>query len=505
MTDQPVERRPDVQVLLSPGLVRENRLPKAGVGGGLGAIDITPAVTRVRTCKGIGSPCGSWEIGVSFAGLDEITGGALSDKRSLSTLVVPGNFVSIAFDAGIPGSRMTTVMQGPVVRRPRRERLGERGPQRDLTMRGEDWGGLLVHHQIPAHQFTASLQGAGELSFREDMGAFLQGTVGDVCKKAFDAIFVKRVGPLQLMFQKDRTGGGDGLYLIDIDKGLFQPEAGNTIQGSIWHRQGSLWTALKGLADEPWNELYADYDPAYVRQGEGDGLERIEPGTGAATPEPHFAIRLRRRPFDKERWAVLPEHIIPDAELLHQDDDLSDCERVNWVLVELSQIHANTEHDVNLMSYMIRRFDKVDAEISGARLLRLATPYCDLPGGRSGESLARDPDEQIEFNAGRGRLWDLADDRATRAWNMFAINHRLAAASWVVPLRPELRIGHRASNQAAPSAWFVKEETERRTYYIEQVVHDWVRGAERATTHLGLTRGMPLGEFLTPAVDGKVR
>jgi hypothetical protein len=49
----------------------------------------------------------------------------------------------------------------------------------------------------------------------------------------------------------------------------------------------------------------------------------------------------------------------------------------------------------------------------------------------------------------------------------------------------------------------VKEEAMRRTYYVEQVVHDWSRASERFTTHLGLTRGMPLDEFLEPDVDGK--
>lgn len=510
-----LERRPDVRVLLSPGLPRENTLPKAAVGGGLGAIDITAAVTRARTCKVLRSPNGTWEIGCTFAGLDELTAGALTDTRALSTAAVPQNLIDIAFSAGVPGSELQTVMQGPITSIRAREVPTRRGPQRGITISGEDWGGLLVHHQIPAHQFTAYLQGHGELVTRAGFGALLQGPVGRVCKNAFEAIFVNRLQPLQLQFQKGRMLEGpplpgavhdsdaNGLYLIDVDEGLFQPEAGNTIQGSIWHRQGSLWTALKGLADEPWNELFADYDPAYVRQGPGDGLERIPPGEGAATPAPHFFVRLRHRPFDQRRWEQLETHVVADAELLFQEQSLADDERVNWILVELSQIKANTEHDLNLASYMIRRFDQVDAERAGARLLRLATPYCDLPGGRSGESLARDPDEQNRFMGGAGRLFELGDDRATRAWNMFAINHRLTRASWVIPLRPEIRIGHRVSNQREPSPWFVRQEATRRTHYVEQVVHDWVRGNERATTHLGLTRGMPLDEFLIPAVDGK--
>ncbi len=486
-------RYPDVRVLVSPGLPRENKLPALAVGRGLGAIDITALVTRVRTTKTLAQPNGTCEIGCTYEALGKAVPALATRTESLSTLLVPQNLIEIAFNAGTGSTDWETVFQGPIARVVPHESVGDTGePQREIVVAGEDYGQYLVRHEIPAHLFTAFLQGDNELFARSKAGAMLRGSVGDVCKRLFNSIFVDRVSQLQLKTQQ--------VFTIDIDKSLFQPDAGYTFNDSVWTRQGKFWNELRGLADEPWNELYADYLPHWSAQGPQDGLAFVP-----ADPQnaPRFVIRLRKRPFDEQRWNALETHIVRDEELFYQESALADDERYNWVIVDMAGMQGRTEHDPNMLLYQTRRFDQVDAEAHGARLLRRQTAFFDFPGGPTGDSILQDAEEHERFAQRTGQLYAGVNRRAGELWDWYSINHRLRRASWVIPLRPEIRIGTRVQNQRDPSSYFVKEEDERRTYYVEQIVHDFQIRTRRARTHLGLTRGQALDTFLRPYTDGQ--
>lgn len=480
---------PDARVLVAPGLPRENQLPKIALGQAKGAIDLSRLVTRVRTTKTLAQPNGTFEIGCTFEGLKKAVP-ELTDVRSLNRILVPENFVSISLDAGVQGSAMTEVMQGPITRVAECTGLSDRGePQREIVLCGEDWGKLLVRHEIPAHLFTAFLQGQEELVYREEQGAVLGGTVGGICQRLFQAVFIEQTQPLQLELKK--------LFVIDIDKSLFETIAGEIEVDSIWTMQGRFWNALRGLADEPWNELYAYYDPAWVPQGPGDGLRVILPGEpGAPQPRPAFVIRLRHRPFDEARWKALPMREIPDAEILRAEMALADHERVNWVIVEPAAIlRALAEEHLDYIDYQSQRFDEESAEAHGAQLLRQTTNYVD-------DELLKDPAEHARLARGEGVTYTRLDDRVRRLWEWNAINHRLWSGVWVVAGRPDLQIGQRIQNQQQPSPYFVHEESERRAYYLEQLVHDYRVVGRRFHSHLGLTRGQPVNAFLKPLVDG---
>lgn len=484
-------RFPDARVLVSAGLPRENQLPKIALGQAKGAIDISGLVTRIRTTTSLVQPNATFEIGCTFEGLQRAIP-ELAEKRSLNRVLVPENIVSISFDAGVTGSTMTEQLQGTITRVSECTAIGEGGqPMREIVLSGESWGKLLVRHEIPAHLFTAFLQGQEELVYREDKGAMLGGPVGTICQRLFDAVFVSPLQPLQLHL-KD-------LFVIDIDQSLFEAAAGVLELDSVWTLNGRFWNALRGLADEPWNELFAYYDPAWVPQGPGDGLRVILPeptATGAPAARPAFVIRLRRRPLDKERWKALPTIEIRDEEIVRPEVALSDHERVNWVIVEPSSLlRATAEEHLDYIDYQSQRFDQEDAERHCAHLLKRTTCYVD-------EEVLEDPAEHARLAAGTGVTYTRLDDRARRLWEWNAINHRLWSGVWVVAGRTDVRPGFRVRNQREASAYFVKEESERRDYYVEQMIQDFRVIGRRFFTHLAITRGQPVDGFLEPWVDG---
>ena len=486
-------RFPDARVLVSAGLPRENQLPKIALGQAKGALDVTGLVTRIRTTTSLVQPNGTFEIGCTFEGLKRAIP-QLTETRSLNRVVVPENFVSISFDAGIQGSKMTEELQGPITRVSECTAVGPDGqPTREIVLTGENWGKLLVRHEIPAHLFTAFLQGDEEIVYREDRGAMLGGAVGRICERLFHAVFVEPLQPLQLALKQ--------LFVIDIDESLFLGSAGELELDSVWTLNGRFWNALRGLADEPWNELFAYYDPAWIPQGPGDGLVEITAGHPLQTqaPRPAFVIRLRRRPFDRERWKALPTVEIRDDEILRQDVGLSDHERVNWVIVEPSSIlRATAEEHLDYIDYQSQRFDEEDAERHGAHLFKRTTAYVD-------DEILEDPAEHKRLAAGEGVTYSRLDDRARRLWEWNAINHRLWSGVFVLAGRTDIRPGMRIRNQREVSSTFVKEESERRDYYVEQKIQDYRVASRRFLTHVAVTRGQPVDGFLTPHVDGKRR
>ena len=491
------ESRPVHQVLLSAGLPRENRLPKAAVGRGLGAIDISGLVKRIRTIKTIGQPNGTFELGLTFQSLKDAIP-ALTETRAMNMLAVPQNLCEISLGGGVKGRELTSVMQGVVTRVYERTALSEDGePQREVVLAGEDWGNILANHELPAHHFSARIQGDVKRLYAEDTnGILLTGTCGDVNQRLYDAIFVKRTQALQLKTNQ--------VFALDIDKSLFGAARGYIYQGDIWSRQGRFWTTLRSLADEPWNELSAQWNPEWVPQGPGDGLEIIPKLVAPSTEEGSqrkFVIRLRRRPFDKERWNALPTHTVTDDELRYHEAALADDERLNWIGVDpLHLMRVAGEQNLDFINYTYSRYDLDDAEAHGARRRRFPTAYGDMPSGRG--TLLTDPQELENLAHGEGEAAKLYQDRVQFVWDAYNINHRLYRASWVVRGRPEIRVGDRVANQRDPSAYFVKEETERRVYYVETVVQDLLEG-HHYFTHLGLTRGQKLDTFVTPWVDGR--
>jgi len=474
----PIEHRPRCNVLVVPGLVRgaepgqENQLPQQPV-------DLSSHLLRARTMKSLEGPNGTFELVFTFAGLDTASmpfGGVTIDRRALSEVLVPENMVQVAFDQGIPGSEITTVMQGTITKVFAKTTIDASGrPRREIIVTGEDWGKLLVEHDLPVHLFTTFIQGGREPVERALKKLSVIGAVGRVCEDLFTSVFRDQLGDIPTF-----TLGLRDLYAIDIEPELFDQARGYIYADGVWMRQGKFWNALRGLADEPWNELYADWDDL-IRK---------------------FVIRLRRRPFEPDLWEALPVRTVTDDELLYVETTLTDHERVNWVLVVPSGlIHSTTDQSLDFLTFLVRRFDREDAEAHGARLLKRQSAFVDYPGGRNGATLLNDPEEQARLAGGSGRVFTNLDRRVRQLWDWFAINHRLRCGTWVCSGRPDIHIGERVANQREPSASFVNTEDARRTYYVEKVIHDYVEG-HHFFTHLALTRGMPLDEFILPAVDG---
>ena len=521
---QPVgQHYPRARVLLAAGLPRETRFAAAGDfvgpvlnGAGIdGAIDISPLCKGVRTVTTLEKPNGTFELKLTFQSVEEAVRGlfgfgfpvetALS--KSMNMLAVPENVIDISFDNGRGGQGVIgtilngvddgfeNVMRGTITKIEEKTTVDESlRVNREIVASGESLGKLLVRHQVAAHKFTAFIQGGTDLLHKEGLAIILNGDIGTIAQRFFDFVFRDELVDEDLFALTLRDH-----FVIDIEPELKDPNVGFAFLQSVWLRQGKFWNELRGLADEPWNELYADWVPDYIPRDTPPELI----GTAAGpTPEPRFVICLRRRPFDEEQWNNLLTHEIADEEIRFRQFSVSDDERVNWVMVKpAGGQSAASDHGIDFVTMLTRRFDQESAEAHGAQLMKRQSSFYDFPSGKGG-SAVRDAEEHERLMNRTGVLFANLDIRADKLWRWYSINHRLARGTMIVSGRPEIKIGTRWANQEGPSDFQVDQEYPRLTGYVEQVIHDFSEQGRHFFTHLGVTRCMPLGTFMEPLHNG---
>jgi len=421
-------------------------------------------VVRVRTSKALGSPIGTFEIGLTFRGLTEF------NRSSLNKVLVPDNMVLIAFDKGTADSTLENVMEGYVTKVFERTTVSDSGkPEREIVVTGMDAGKFLARHEIPALAVSARLWGRGEEAARALVDAVIAGgTVREVATKVFHLL--SRLSQI-----KAATGGAIELF---IDPSIDRL-GGYTVHENVWIRFGKFWNVLHGVVDWPWNELFADFQPA----------DSPYSFLGAE----QFMVVLRRTPFDQEDWDKLPVTTIRDHELRYADTALSDDERVNLVYPVVAGMAAVMDGSADALACLYSLFDSASMKAHGTQPFhdRASSTYAN-----TSDDLKRNEQAQEQFMKGQGVIAELVKLRGKILWRWFSINHLLFKGSWVVKGDPHIHIGTRVENQREPSDYFVVEEGDRRQYYVEQVIQDFNVRARSYFTHLAVTRGCHLGPLL---------
>lgn len=497
-----IERRPRCQVIVGGGTAEHGTLASRREDGGAfftATHDITAHVRRLRTAKFINSPAGTFELGLTFRGLDEI------DRASLNQVLVPDNLVEIKLDAGLPSTTLQTVMRGWIISVRQKTTIGANGrPNREVVVTGQDSGKFLLRHELPGHLLTAFVMGEKEAGRRLELGLTFGGTVGQVLQGLFQRLLVNLL-PSPVVLR-------EGIRLL-TDPDLGPPgTAGRSADAlhsyvslsSVWERNGKFWNLFRDYVDAPWNEAFGDYVddpetrfPNYTSSAEFDEpstpiaeIDALGGSTTRAPSAPGYHVVVRPQPFSKERWDRLPTTVVRDDELRLEDMRLGDDERINLVRVPTSGKHAASSdyyHDATV--HQTVHFSKESADRHGTQGMSPATIYTDLDGGH------QDAIAQRDIAAGRGEIAAAIRTRARRLWDWYSINDRLWKGAWVIAGNPNIRIGQRAANQSEASAFFTTMEYERRCYYVERVVQDYVDGSH-FFTHLALTRGQPLGSYI---------
>ncbi len=505
-----IERRPRCQVLVGGGTAEAGTLATrreedTARGFFKPTHDITAHVRRVRTAKFLSTPAGTFEMGLTFRELDEV------DAAALSQVLVPDNLVEIKLDAGLPSTTLKTVMRGWIVNVRPRTTIGANGrPNREVVVTGQDSGKFLLRHEIPGHLLTAFVMGDRELAHRLASGITFGGTVGQILQNIFQKLLVDLLPSPVVLREGIRLLTHPDLWPDGTVGRSADALVSYLSVSSVWERNGKFWNVFKEYIDAPWNEAFGDYVedidgqfPAYVdSRASGDmaaelaraqaELARGGPVTASVTAmrTPGYCVIVRPQPFTKDAWDRLPTTVVRDDELRLEDMRLSDDERVNLVRVPTSGKHAAaSDYLQDAVVHQTVHFSRESMERHGVQGLGPSTLYSDLDGAHQDAAAQRD------YAAGRGAIASAVRSRARRLWDWYSINHELWKGVWVLAGNPALRIGQRVANQSEPSAFFSSTEYVRRSYYVERVVQDYVDGSHYFT-HLGLTRGQPLGTFI---------
>lgn len=451
----PGRRFPQCRVTVSAGVTTDGVLSQHEP-----FMDISAQVLTAHTVKTLGAPNGTFDLALTFEGIRG------RGPESLTRILVPDNTVLIEFDAGLPTTDFVPVMQGFVTSVGAKTTVSGPGakPQRAISVRGQDGGKFLVRHELPGWLVTSMMWGDAEASRREAAGLVIAGPPGKVLRKFFDFVF-KELAPAPVAVAQ-------GIAMA-VDPRLDDETRSYVFAEDIWLRQGKFWSLLRGVADQPWTELFADMTPL--------GFDTKGPTTVA----PRYAIVARPHPFDRADWDRLRTTVLRAADVKFREVALSDDERVNLVLVSPNGlIRATADYTMDAILFHTRQFDRASMTQHGTQPLMARTMYSDLGG-------ASHSDGAIVGQAanGTGPIMDALRARASQMWRWHSVNHRLYKGAIVVAGDPSLRIGERVQDDPGPSAFFDPAEDERRTYYVEKVVQDYAQDGNRFFTHLAVTRG----------------
>jgi hypothetical protein len=518
-----IERRPQCQVTLARGTAKNDRGGFSRLGTFMASADgekripvgqtnLTGRVLRARTVKSIGSPMGSFEVGFTFQGLDR------DHKAALYKLLTPDNLLLLDFNAGLPGSSMTRVMEGWISNVSERTAVSRGVPQRELVVSGHDAGKFLVRHELPGHLLTAFIQGQSEETRRLSEGLTVFGPPGQVLRQLFSELFLRLVPAPQVIQRRSALLTHPALEPSHVH---FPPDALKSFISpqSVWTKHGKFWSLFRCFLDAPWNEAFTDFLPVeHLTRVGVPGMERaaddvapfgdyvlttanpdLSSADAAAQPRAGFYIVARPQPFSPDAWRGLPRTTIRDSEIMVQQTRLSDDERVNLVYVRPLGVASKHDDYFQGLKYKSLLFDRDNAERHGTQILQASTIYSDIDG-----TAHSDPDEVRKANSGTGLLYNALATRAERLWDWYSVNAEMWKGAFVIAGRPDVRIGERVSNQHEPSAFFDPNEYERRDYYCERVIQDFVEGSHYRT-HLAVTRGQPLGTVLQAVTPERVR
>jgi hypothetical protein len=492
-------RRPSCEVVAYPGTAKGSLIPPGGTR-------LTGLIERLRTTKTLQSPSGQFELSCTW---EPPPGFA----QSLGRVLLPGNIVEIALDAGLPDSTMEVVMRGWVGAIEESETLDGRGrPVRSISVSGEDCGRFFLRHDFGMYLFTAYTWGDKEMLERANKYITMGGACGAVLRQIFLAIF-QDLTPILAVTEEGQLlteGILDNPPGASLDDEDYWP-ASIQIEQAIWQANGKFWSIFNQYVDRPWNEAYGDYIPdpqrllaqGYQLASPKGGMSSIafpdvstSRGTiyGSSLPGAGYYLIVRRTPFSKARWDALPKTVVFDSEVKLARTRISDDERVNLVIVHPFGSGYESLNDIPHQAADFRNLlrDKDSMARYGIQMQDARTIYWSI------DSNPQDPQAQQKYAQKSDPMSQAIYNRTNALWRWHSINHLLRTGVMVIAGIPSIRIGERITGQGIdiPSAYFTDVEQVRQTFYVERVVQEYVDGSSYLT-HLGLTRGQPPTNFIT--------
>ena len=467
----------------------------------------TSDLIEVKTDKSISPerPAGAFEIRLARR-KDDDRGRTWMDKIRPQNVVVIQMMNSQGTIGKNGAGEMHTVMIGLVDTVTETTGITSRGvPQRQILVRGRDMGKLFTHGIVTYWTFMgASLLGMNQWidpsKFNDKPDQVIQRLLKDIYQKFLKVSLVVEGQSEQFW---DYLGYQLLSYGAEIPAGL---------DWSFLQGEGTFWSFFVKAASLPFHELFIDTrrqsDINKVLPGQEGSASSVPKRTlgkdGSAptlvlrpTPFPYLTpppptgkVRIFEEQTDPNNILVPEVVVMPDQEAIttawdslvqHElgDDDLmgeaiddgvsrSDAEQYNVYLV-FPHYAWLPERQFLLNVPVI-----FDAERFHKYWYRPLMPYSTLIQAPGYDG---DTDPMIGFY--RKLSWKLA------SWHVF--NDTFLSGYKTFKLQPQIHVGERLLDR---SSWKEREEM----YYVESVSHHFVHN-EKATTTVGLTRGMSKDDY----------
>ena len=381
--------------------------------------DISALVTGIRTSKTVDQPSGSFFI-------DTI-------ECDLYKTVVPNDVILIEFDAG-DGNGFVPDMLGVVSRASRGLSHQDNGsPVYTCQLSGQDFGKLLSLHDCGADMALVTENDGATLAVRLSEGNYqFTGCANENLKDILDNLFFGQLG-WTTNFMTTSFSSNDTWQTKNV---------------SISQKSGSVWSAMKNLANEPWNVLFTQ-----------------------TTKRGKFEVCLKRRPIKVDDTGLLDfdlidKHEIADSILFREDMGVGDADRINYISFE-NYVNSFGSQGQALVFMRFNRHDAGSINIHGFCPFRPKTNY--VP------PLLQEKHQ----NSGAGPE-NIIRDRTNAMWNWYRRNHTYESGSIQLAGDPNIKI----------MSGIVLTERGKQ-YLVEGVSHNYQISPMGTSfvTSLNLTRG----------------
>lgn len=386
--------------------------------------DLTGDLITIVTSKTNGRAFGTWQITATY-------------RHPLNTIIAPNDVALIELDAG-DGSGMQAVMLGLVDRVARFQTVSGDQPTRVWRVSGSDMGKLLANIDLGWDiSGLAARQQFNQISDASVNRIILQsGTAAELVQRLFDVFRNQTKGAYYLQHISADWLNTDDSWI------LFDPYLAVT-------RNTPAWSALKRVANEPWNRLFTETDA-----------------------KGKFHLGLERQPI-KDNGKLNPRtfHTVDYRHIVAEDLGVSDDSRVNLLAHWPAnyQTVANNQLDVILTHPGLTKYDEASVIAAGVQPHIIDTPFVPKNFYLDKDPVGQGVDEAIE--------------RAEIYWNWYRYNHTYESGTITTHGWPEVRSGNGLLNEAT-----------NMEYLIEQVQHSYSVWPQPVfTTTLHLTRGQQHG------------